>query len=294
MTLSTALRFAPHIGALVLVIVAVVGVPVGVSAMERHAISTLPIRAERVEIVWPALGGAPAGSEPGPATWLPQSERRRLVRLATEALRGDPDPLGNATLERVARALLNSGWFARIDSVRRERGGLVRVNGTWRVFSAVARVGDDELLLSDRGVLLPLRYEAGKAGQRGQSGLPAILGAALDPPAAPGQAWPGGDVQMGLGVLDLLRDEPFWGQIVGVDVSGALRGGPLEIVTTGGGRIIWGPPPEQWMPGQVNAQAKVQTLERLFREYARIDAGQRRIDIRNRDVLIDQTVPGTS
>src|SRR5262245_29644315 len=83
----------------------------------------------RVEFAWPRMT---AKGQPAEATWLPAVVQRDLQNAAQRELDADPDPLKPSALRRIAEAAAGSGWFEQITAVRREAGGVVRVEGEWR------------------------------------------------------------------------------------------------------------------------------------------------------------------
>jgi hypothetical protein len=115
-----------------------------------------------------------------------------------------------------------------------------------------------------------------------------------------GDKWSGGEVQAGLKLLTFLRPMPGVEQIAAVDVSEFATGKRLSITTTTGGSILWGGPPEEFIPGQAQAAIKRQRLAAVYQQFGQLDAGRPQIDVRSEDgvyttdttIAADGTKPG--
>ncbi len=261
----------------------VVGVIAGLGWLNNRATHVLGMQGRVVQIDWPALSGK-AGEQ---RTWLPVSEQQELQVLAEMSLHQEQNPLNADMLAQMSARLESSGWFAEHPRVSREQEGVVRVKGEWRVPGAVVRSGNKDYLVATDGRLLPPVYA------RDGSGLPVLMGASFDPPAdGSGSIWVGGDVQAGLALVGVIRTEPWFGQVAGIDISGYSGKGILEIVTDTSSRVVWGASPTQWVAGEVSTAQKIQTLTELQRRFGRIDAGKKRIEIQFQEVLVDDTLGG--
>ncbi len=235
-----------------------------------------------VRILWPALGG---GGEGDRVTWLPAGERARLTEIARTAL-ANGGSLGVDGVRSVSTELWSQGWFSERPTVRRTGGGVVVVEARWRVPAAAVRFDGRDQLIAWDGAALPLRYP------RGQSGLRVILGASFGPGEGgvidPSRAWPGEDVAAGLALLDLLRVEGLDDQVAAVDAGRVFKDGMLEIVTTRGGRIVWGSPVGRYAPGQKSDGERVDVLRALLGRTGMLDAGESRVEIYGPRVEIDR------
>ncbi|GJM19367.1 MAG: hypothetical protein DHS20C14_15800 [Phycisphaeraceae bacterium] len=246
---------------------------VGLDRLDAHAAELATFPSVEVTFAWPAIDGAAAGDE---STWMPNSERERLTRIALDAARGGSG-LDHHALREVSRALHATGWYAELPVVRRQGDGNLRVTGTWRLPAAVVRTGSLERLVSWEGVALPLEYGAGK------SGVHYLAFASTPPPAVSGVAWEGEDVRAGLALLDLLDDHAdLIPQIVGIDLD---HGGPLTIITDEGGKIIWGTAPGVFRPGEQSSEIKISRIGGMLDKTGRIDGGLAAMDIRGSYVL---------
>jgi hypothetical protein len=239
-----------------------------------------------VVIDWPTSPGA---SE----SWLPAEERDRLLAAAYGELERYPDPFSNEGLAAAARALGETGWFEQVSRVRRETGNTVRVEAVWRLPAAVVRSAGVDYLISRRGELLPIAY------QPERSPLPAIVGAKFDPPLVNGQLaygkpWPGADVRAGLDVLTMVNTRPWRGQVAALDVSDYLSGRRLVLVTQWNGRAVWGGAPSDSVPGEVSAEMKLRRLDVLYRQFQRIDARRRIVEVAGPMTLVDDTASASA
>ncbi len=268
-----------------LFIVSLGGMAVGYGSMER-SVSGLVRAPVRPVFSWPRLRGAAAefDADGRPMTWLSEPFRNELVVLATTVL--NDDVFDRDTLARCGQALLASGWFRGVSSIRREADGVVRIDGVWREPAAVVRHGERDHLVSGDGELLPVSY------RHGASGLRVVLNPSFPPPASPGEPWRGGDVQNALKLLAQLQASPAYPQVAAIDARGTGTAAPrLEIVTDAGNRVVWGSAPDAFAPAEVPTEIKLGRLKFLLTSAdfgRRIDAGKPLVDIASpRDILID-------
>lgn len=263
-----------------------VGAWLGMPWLERRAgeIKREPVT---VEIAWPPL--TRAASVPSKAdglvrgTWLSERYRERIMALVSAAI--TDDPFDHAALERAAGVLVETGWVSRVRSIRREAGGVVRVDPEWRTPAAVVRHGGVDHLVSTEGELLPVEFEEGGSGMR------VILNPSCPPPGKPGERWLGGDVQAALTLMAHVQGHPGWAQVVGIDAERYAKARRLSLVTDRGTRVVWGSPPGETRVGEPTTKQKLANLDRLMNDPAfgrRIDAGMPLVDLSNpRGVVID-------
>jgi hypothetical protein len=227
---------------------------------------------------WPPLAGKSTSrtgrADAEPATWMNREMRAELEHLALKLL--NDDPFDGKSLQRTRDALRETGWFAEGPWLMRHENGVIVISGKWRVPAAAVRIGDKDRLVAGRGELLVPEYP------KGRSGFKAILGGGA-PPSTLGEAWPGGGVQAGLALLNFLRPMPGFDQIESVDVSDYLASKKLSLVTTSGGRIVWGGAPGQFVPGQASAAAKRDRLVTVQQRFGQLDAGRSMLDVRPED-----------
>jgi len=266
------------------------GLMVGYRALEARAASHLEAERVTVRIAWPTQGGAPgapmgAGEEAEGATWLSRFFRERLVSAAAASADEAGSAMSGAQLRAVSRVLLESGWFEGTPRVWREGGGVLRVEGRWRVPMAAVRHGGREYLVGADGRPMPVPAYAA-----GESRYAFIEGVGNGPPLNDGggvdvfRVWAGSGVPAALALLGVLpSDAPWRNQVAGIDVS-ALEAGRgsdsgLVIRTTHGTRVVWGAAPGGFRPGETSTEGKLDRLNQFYARYGRIDAGAPRIEI---------------
>ncbi|MFG0305360.1 MAG: hypothetical protein ACF8Q5_04005 [Phycisphaerales bacterium JB040] len=251
----------------------------GLTAVDRVGERSLSEGEPLVAIAWPEM---PAEEPGGPGgTWMPESEKARLIRIALDAAEGG-SPLSPEPLAEVSRALREQGWFDGPPRVERLGDGSLSVSGEWRIPAAVVRDANSrERMVSWDGVPLPLEYPIGASRVR-YLAEPSID---LLPETYPaGEPWPGDDVADGLALLDALdRDKDMIAQVHGIDLN---AGGALEIITDRGTRIRWGAGPLRFQPGERSTGEKLSRLSHLLERTGRIDGGARVIEIDGPQILI--------
>ncbi len=263
----------------------------GTPALQARVSRSLAAAPVRVEFDWPRM--APGGPESAGATWLSPDIQSGLISAVIDALRADPDPLSVRALQGVGAALVETGWFERLDEVRREAGGVVRVRGTWRVPGAVVRHGGLDHLVSRAGEVLAPTYLPGQSAQR------VVLGASTPPPSRNGRVlcgapWGGGpgkesDVQAGVALLNLVATRPWRDQVSGVDAAAYAKHRRLELVTTSGTRVVWGGSLSEQVFGEPSVETKLWRVAELNRRFGRIDGGRQRVDISGAIATIDES-----
>ncbi|MDZ4831350.1 MAG: hypothetical protein SGJ09_14275 [Phycisphaerae bacterium] len=257
---------------------------VGVPKLESWAESRSLVAAESVRVRF----------EPVPS-WIPPTSLETIAVTARTAL-GGASALDPTSLDGVHRRLLASGWFERIEQVRRSANDELVVVGEFLVPFALIRAGDEDHVVDARGRRLPLSYrvtDGVASGERPR--LPLIAGPAMPKPAEPGAAWIGQDIRAGLRLAALVHDRPWFacgatasatdtadtGRVVAIDASRFNRESVLELVTVGGMRILWGSDPDARTLGEMPPERKLACLDALWASAKRIDDGSGRgIDLR--------------
>ncbi len=258
---------------------------VGRDAMQARAAGARSAPAVSQD-AWPAL--APGGGENDATTWLPESVQRTLVAIVEGAI--SPDPFDVNSLETAHKALSATGWFREGPFLRRGPGGVVRVEGEWRIPAAVVRTAARDARVASGGELLPVQYPSGGAWP-----LRVVRGAWASAPAdefgAPryGAPWVGGDVQGALALLGALRGTQAWKHVAAIDVSGFVQGRPLTILTTEGASVVWGSAPGAGAPGEQPDAEKLRRFVLLVKNPAWIAASRPRVELFTPYVYLDDT-----
>ncbi|MFW6060630.1 MAG: cell division protein FtsQ/DivIB [Phycisphaeraceae bacterium] len=212
-----------------------------------------------------------------PPAWMSEGVKQELRRLV--AAEAGADPVENTALRAAADALRRSAWVAEgnVRQVRRLVDGRVAVEADYRTPTAVIQARNGYYLVSDRGIRLPMLYDAEDLRFLE---LPVIERVRSAPPTA-GEVWPGADVQAGLAMVRLLADESFFDQVRAIDVGQRDRRGRVRLaLLTDEGEVQWGLPPGEAEGIEPTADQKLQSLRRVAERYnGRIDAGGRVVDL---------------
>jgi hypothetical protein len=282
LTDAQGVRHMIAIGAMTL-IMATVGLIIMVEAPRMQQRLSARIMAQRLTITieWPMSAGATE-------SWLPSVVQDELLATAYREAERRPDPLSPAALSAIAATLSETGWFQEIRRIHRQSGNTIRIEATWRTPAAVVRRGGVDYLIAEGGELLPIAYQPERAP------LPALIGVAHAPPThngrpAYGTPWQGTDVHAGLEVLSMVNTRPWRGQVAAVDVSDYAGSRRLVLVTQWNGRAVWGGAPSDTIPGEVSAEMKLRRLDVLYRQFQRIDARRRIVEVAGPMTLVDDS-----
>lgn len=234
----------------------------GVPRLEAHAIENSQVQTIEINFV-------------DPPAWVQGDLEEYLLRTIEPLL--VRDPFNRAMLQAVRRDLLNTGWFERIDQVRRVREDRIDVHGLFVDPYAVVRDEHGDHLVDTRGKLLPRTFSHGQSDK-----FVVLTGARFPRPGRPGMQWEGADIDAGLALLRLIEAEPWRHQAVEVNISGVIRGEAIRLVTDRGTRIIWGSRPGEESTLEAPYERKLYYLGHFFREYGHIDTGSdATLDIRS-------------
>ncbi len=273
----------------------VIGAGVGIPALGRNAASRISTESRTVQ-VWLTR-----------PSWMPQDTFDEVMDRAVDAYGqsigqlGSLEALSAEPLRNVQQAMLASGWAA--DTPRVSRRQPTRVEGD----EAAAKRNDVVIEMVWRRPVAVVRSGAFQAGTRPglrdtavdinadvlpMSGPPETfqnLRVILNPARTPRPTdasdvnpnWPGQDVRDAILLLQLLASEKFATQIVGIDLAEHADERRLLIVTTTGGRVVWGVPPgaDGFARGEVPDESKLANLRGLVEATGQLDGGQDRVEI---------------
>lgn len=205
--------------------------------------------------------------EPTPS-WMPPESLDALRVQVRDALQGT-SALDAANLAFVHQRLATSGWFSRVEQVKRRSATEIVVSGEFLVPFALVRSGDEDHVVDARSRRLPLSYAT--TGRRPQ--LPLVTGVAMPRPAEMGAAWIGQDVRASLKLASLIRTHSWFGagQVVAIDASRFNTDSILELVTDRGTRVVWGSDPDARALGEMPTDRKLACLDALYAGTQRID-----------------------
>lgn len=234
----------------------------GVPRLEAHAVEHSDLHTIEIYFI-------------DPPAWVRGDLEAQLIQTIEPLLRRDP--FDQTMLVAVRSELLNTGWFEGIEQVRRVRADRIDINGTFVDPYAVIRDDGGDHLVDERGNLLPRTFGHGEAEK-----FVVITNPRFPRPGRAGMQWEGADITAALRLLRLIEAQPWREQISQVNISGAIRGEPIRLVTDRGSRIIWGSPPNEEVALEALASRKLYYLGHFFREYGHVDMGSAAtLDIRS-------------
>ncbi|MEX2212513.1 MAG: hypothetical protein WD768_00200 [Phycisphaeraceae bacterium] len=232
--------------------------------------------------------------------WMHDDIQRDLRWLVAGQLA--TDPMNAASLQKAVDTLAANPWIEGVARIERTSLGIA-VHARYREPVALVMAPrrretqadylqkTDALHLVDaRGVRLPsdslgvrdvpYRPEHAKALD-----LPVIVGIA-SPSPKPGQVWASAELQAGLKLAALLRNEPYAHQIAAFDVSGRDKFNRIRLAlhTRAGGTVWWGLPPGEKQSSEPDAVIKRRWLS--FLNGPRNEKGFNAIDAGGRVVLL--------
>lgn len=288
----------------------VVGAGLGIPALGRKAASLISTESRTVQ-VWLT----PPGWSMPRDTFDGVMDRAVAAYEQTSRELGAGEALSPEPLRAVQEAVADTGWAADTPRITRRQPTLVQgdtaparrndvvISMTWRTpvavvrssaFQVGARAGLRDTAIDADANVLPM-----SGPPESFPGLKAILNPSRLPSPKDATdtnpAWPGQDVRDAIALLALLAGEKFATQVSGIDLAEHAEGRRLLIVTTTGGRAVWGAPPggEGIYRGEVTDDKKLANLRELVEATGHLDGGQARIEIHwPGTVLIDDRGPG--
>ena len=218
--------------------------------------------------------------------WLQLPDNRHILHAL--ARRVDLRPTDRLLEPHLARRLGASltdpdiGWIDRVDRVMVRPNGVVSIRCRFRRPAAWVRRHGSYYLVDARSIRLPGRYRPEDCAG---SVLLTITGIKASPPRV-GRLWQGKDLRAGLKLAGLIATHPFRRQvdhIIVANFGGRIdRNRPyIELATDRpGSRIWWGRSPDQNHGTEINAEQKLALLDRLYRQWHRIDLNRAYVDVR--------------
>jgi len=203
-------------------------------------------------------------------TWFDGLRQSQVTERVAQAV-GTESTLDPNRLAKARDAILTTGWFHSIEQVRLTDDGGFLVDATFVTPFAVVRHVDHEYLVDSAGRLLPMQWPAGH-----RPATPhyfAIVGASQVPTGDYGSVWPGADVAAGLELARTLAPHQWSHLVSAIDVSTLASENSLALITSNGGRIVWGRTPGDRSVSEVPVESKIGTLDFLYANHRRIDSG---------------------
>ena len=225
--------------------------------------------------------------EPAPL-WMSALLKDELCRLVVE--NSSADPLDSSSLRRAAQKLEASAWVSKVHQLRRQPGGRVLVNASYRQPVALVHHRDGYRPVDVHGVRLPGLY---MSHQVKLVGLPVIEGIAARP-SQPGLVWPGQDIGAALKLVMLLSGESYEDQIQAYDAGHRDSRGRLRLIlhTRDGGKVHWGLPPGEPSAIEPSEATKMRRLTSVNQRRGSIDAGGKIVDLSGAAVFVHQPTKG--
>ncbi len=247
------------------------GAAMGLGELDRKAAAIIaPTDTLSVEVNWP--------TDARGRHWLPSADQENIEKTLMNAVKGGT-ALTQSPLEEAGRSLMKTGWLEGVPTARWTSDGVVSVEGQWRAPLAAVRLGNREIVIDRMRHVLPLDYAIGQSNQYFFLGIDAPL-------PDVGEQWPGTDLENGIELLELLRDEGLLEQIVGFDLGDGAESGILKIITKRDATIVWGAGPGRELPGEKPAGVKIGRLKEFLKTTSLIDGGFGFLDIRGTDILV--------
>ncbi len=263
----------------------VIGSYLGISAMRRHVERDLTASTEPPKVI---LKNRPA--------WMSSFLADKII--ATASPKGPHSTFDHQLLKDVADQLTSdpdiSPWIRRIKQVRRtyitHPGDTIEIDCDFRDPVALVHWNDEYHLVDNEGVTLPEQYSteqvrkvaftpAGKVALR-------IIEGTRELPGDPGVKCNNEDVLAGLEMINTLHGQTFSDEILGIDVSNFqgrtdTRQSFIKLVTRYNTQILWGREPSAKDAFiEVSPEKKLTALQKIVRDYGRVDANRAWVDIR--------------
>ncbi len=245
-----------------------------------------------------------------PPAWMNDELRQRIIQIATPVTA--KSSLDHDQVKEIAEILAAEPWVKKVNRVRRTfgkaPGDTLEVDCDFR--APVALVQDDGWfwMVDAEGVKLPERFAKEELSKvaigRGleKIQLRVVTGVHSAAPQA-GEKWTGRDLEAGIELAKLFFDKPYMNDVAAIDVSSVdplhpdVAGAKNEVVlhTRYNTQIRWGSPIRQnGFSVEVSSAQKLATLERLWHDYQRLDAGKPWIEIRYDRVVYPEAESSTA
>ncbi|MGJ8636419.1 MAG: hypothetical protein ACSHX5_06210 [Phycisphaerales bacterium] len=244
----------------------------GIKAVDTRAAELIVSDHQTIEVNW--------GQGESGYIWMPISERARINNKLAPALQGS-DTLSWHPLYKASRALADTGWVNGDPVARWTETGSITIDAEWRVPAAVVRDNGRDYLIDYDANVLPLDYAPNESNQF------VIHNPALPNPGT-GNTWDEPEIRDALKLLAELKANDLLAQVEGIDLGTNREHGILQIITNGGGRIIFGGGPGRSRPAEMPSEVKIERLQAVQSKTGRIDAGAVLLDVRGQGIMMKQ------
>lgn len=205
--------------------------------------------------------------------WLPTGFKQKLQQLICDQLTSDP--MDEASLQRAQRALMACGWIEKVHRLE-YRSDRLLAKLEYRTPVAAIEQPDGYVLIDARSQKLPGVY---RIDQLARLKLPKIQGVMSARPRQDGRVWAGEEIPAAVGLLRTLADQPYFSQIIAVEVLRRPNSQWSLNLLTATGQVRWGLPPATLSPIEPTAQVKKEWLAKIYRDTGAIDGGGRIVEI---------------
>ncbi|NQU76083.1 MAG: hypothetical protein HQ546_07220 [Planctomycetes bacterium] len=258
----------------------------------RDYVSRQPVYAQNVARI--ELADKPA--------WMSESLAQDICWQLRSAKSSENETFDRNLAPAVSAAAIRCPWVRKLHEVAvvrtpadssdtAFRAGVILVRAEWRRPVAIGVWGGHEEVVDEYGVVLPWEQSC----SLGAGGLPRIVGLAGKSPEI-GRASSAEDLMTGLKVVELLREKPYYAEIIAVDVDNIdqrrnLRDSAIRLLATADGdltEIRFGDlPPESQLPiGEPSTQRKIGYLDGWYRRNNHRLAGPNYLDLRSQELRL--------
>ena len=238
---------------------------------------------------------------PQPPRWVPE-DFTTLVFEQSELPR-EFSLLDDGLVGRVADAFRKHPWVAEVVHVRKLNPAGLDVQLKFRQPVAVVEVAEGFYPIDRFAILLPPADLAPAEIRR----FPLIQNVTSMPAGTTGESWGDSSVTAAARLAAVLLETESEGEtgwrrygLAAIRVPRRTSAVPeiddilLEVVSTGGSRILWGRPPGSSHPGELSVEQKIGRLEKYVRDYGSFDRphGPYEIDIRHWQEISRRSLAG--
>ena len=227
--------------------------------------------------------------------WMSDFMADQICTIARPA--GGYSVLNNRVLKDIEHQLLTNSrsraWIKQIRELRilyvNQPGDTLVLDCEFRVPIALVHVGDMYYYIDNEGYQLPERCPAEYLRRvmyspGGKLQIRIIEGVHADQPA-PGGKWTSPDLDAAIDLAKVLYGKPYTEEVVKIDVTNFAgrrdqREAQIVLVTNHNTQVRWGRPYLPQDPAEVKAGQKLDYMERIFKQYGRVDAGKSWVDLR--------------
>lgn len=265
----------------------------GLFALWPYAIQKLPSLSTRPEyrISFAKIQLIPAPEHPVPANLVEQVANQ-------SGLPQELSILSETLTEDLAQAFRRHPWVSKVIRVRKSFPPAIMVEVEYRQPVVMAQIQGGRVPIDAHGVILP----TGDFSASDTNRFPLVQNVESKPKIRPGSVWKDPGILAAARLAQHLSDR--WTKLKLASISISRVDNPatdpndvvLELIGNGGSRIVWGRPPGNDHPGELEAEQKVGRLEKYlvdFGDYG-LPHGPYEIDIRHwqemtrRPLIIEQ------